>query len=442
MKILIYSLGLPPFRRGGLVNYSVDLAEQLVMEDDNDVTFLYPGKIPLKKSNNLSFKKKKVNYPFQCYEMVNPLPVSLTFGNSIDASPFYEKRDKSEIRNFIKKLSPDVVHIHTIMGLPKEYLEVLKDENVKTVYTTHDYYGLCPKMLTNDSIEKLKSSECSYDCMLCSAGPSLMKIHLMQSHFYQVFKESRIVKYIREKQRKRVTEELNVYHFNKEQVEKRYQLRKYYLQMFKLIDYYHFNSSVSESVYKKYLPNIKGRVLPIVEKGLQRSNIKKETTDHVTIGFLGGVSTKKGFNQIKQVTNSLVQKGLSFKLLCAGSESDDAFFKKTNVNNLGIISRSEINRFYHQIDLLIVPSQWHETFGLVVLEALVNNVPVFCSNLVGAKDILSSKFVFDSEQDLLNKLNGFIKSTVIREKIFEEVKNMSYEISFSNHVKEVIKIFY
>lgn len=110
MKILIYSLGLPPFRRGGLVNYSVDLAEQLAKED-NEITFLYPGKMPLKRSNSLSFKKRKVNYPFQCYEMINPLPVSLTFGNSIDASPFYEKRDKSEIRNFIKKLSPDVVWV-------------------------------------------------------------------------------------------------------------------------------------------------------------------------------------------------------------------------------------------------------------------------------------------------------------------------------------------
>ena len=213
------------------------------------------------------------------------------------------------------------------MGLPKEYLEVLKDEKVKTVYTTHDYYGLCPKMLTNDPLDKLKSSECSYDCMLCSVGPSLNKIHLMQSHFYQTFKELKVVKYLREKQRKRITEDLNTYHFNKEQVGKRYHLRKYYLQMFKLIDYYHFNSSVSESVYKKYLPNIKGKVLPIVEKGLQRSSIKKEAIDPVTIGFLGGVSTKKGFNQIKQVTNSLVQKGLSFKLLCAGSESDDIFLK-------------------------------------------------------------------------------------------------------------------
>lgn len=442
MKILIYSLGLPPFRRGGLVNYSVDLAEQLAMEDDNDVTFLYPGKIPLKKSNNLSFKKKKVNYPFQCYEMVNPLPVSLTFGNSIDASPFYEKRDKSEIRNFIKKLSPDVVHIHTIMGLPKEYLEVLKDENVKTVYTTHDYYGLCPKMLTNDPLDKLKSSECSYDCMLCSVGPSLNKIHLMQSHFYQIFKELKVVKYLREKQRKRMTEDLNTYHFNKEQVGKRYHLRKYYLQMFKLIDYYHFNSSVSESVYKKYLPNIKGKVLPIVEKGLQRSSIKKEAIDPVTIGFLGGVSTKKGFNQIKQVTNSLVQKGLSFKLLCAGSESDDIFFKKSNVNNLGIISRSEINNFYHQIDLLIVPSQWHETFGLVVLEALANNVPVLCSDWVGAKDLVPIWCVFCNQSELFLKLKSFICSTTKRKELYKEIFELQINIDFARHVRKIKKNFY
>lgn len=441
MKILIYSLGLPPFRRGGLVNYSVDLAEQLAKED-NEVTFLYPGKMPLKRSNSLSFKKRKVNYHFQCYEMINPLPVSLTFGNSIDASPFYEKRDKSEIRNFIKRLSPDVVHIHTIMGLPKEYLEVLKDENVKTVYTTHDYYGLCPKMLTNDPLDKLKSSECSYDCMLCSVGPSLTKIHLMQSHFYQCFKEFRIVRHFREKQRKRVTEDLNVYSFNKEQVKKRYRLRKYYLQMFKLIDCYHFNSSVSELVYKKYLPNIKGKVLPIVEKGLRRSNRKKEVTDHVTIGFLGGVSAKKGFKQIKQVANSLVQQGLEFKLLCAGSESDDTFFKKENVNNLGIIPRSEINSFYQQLDLLVVPSQWHETFGLVVLEALANNVPVLCSDWVGAKDVLPSNLVFNNERDLFKKLSNFIQFSTVREKIFEEVKDISYENNFSDHVKEIIKTFY
>lgn len=441
MKILIYSLGLPPFRRGGLVNYSVDLAEQLAKED-NEVTFLYPGKMPLKRSNSLSFKKRKVNYHFQCYEMINPLPVSLTFGNSIDASPFYEKRDKSEIRNFIKRLSPDVVHIHTIMGLPKEYLEVLKDENVKTVYTTHDYYGLCPKTLTNDPIDKLKSSECSYDCMLCSVGPSLNKIHLMQSHFYQTFKELKVVKYLREKQRGKITDSFGIYHFDEKQAKRRYKLRKYYLKMFELIDCYHFNSSVSESIYKKYLPNINGKILSITEKGLQREMRKKEVTDQVTIGFLGGVSEKKGFKQVKQVTNKLNEKGMQFKVLCAGSESNDRFFEKPNVNNLGIISRSEMNNFYHKIDLLVVPSQWHETFGLVILEALVNNVPVLCSDWVGAKDLVPVNCVFFNQEDLLKKLESFISSTKIRQRFFNQINQKIINTDFTKHVQKVYNEFY
>lgn len=441
MKILIYSLGLPPFRRGGLVNYSVDLAEQLA-KGNNKVTFLYPGKMPLKKSNYLSFKKKKVNYSFQCYEMTNPLPVSLTFGNSTDVLPFFEKRDKLKIRRFIKIISPDVVHIHTIMGLPKEYLEVLKEENIKTVFTTHDYYGLCPKMLTSNPLERLKSSECSYDCMLCSLGPSLNKIRLMQSHFYQVFKESKIVKCFREKQRQKVTDALTTYYFDEGQARKRYKLRKYYLQMFKLIDYYHFNSSVSESIYKKYLPNIKGKVLPITEKGLQKDVVKKEVADQVTIGFLGGVSYKKGFKQVKQVTARLTEQGLNFKLLCAGSESNDPFFKKTNVNNLGIIPRSKLNEFYHKIDLLVVPSQWHETFGLVVLEALANNVPVVCSDRVGAKDLVPVNSVFSSQEELLEKLRGFICSRKIRQSFFDQINQRNINIDFTKHVRKVYNEFY
>lgn len=441
MRILIYSLGLPPFRRGGLVNYSVDLAEELAKEG-NEVTFLYPGKMPLKKSGYLSFKKKKVNYSFQCYEMVNPLPVSLTFGNSIDVLPFFEERDKSKIRSFIKKISPDVVHVHTIMGLPKEYLEVLKEENIKTVFTTHDYYGLCPKMLASDPLESLKSSECSYDCMLCSVGPSLSKIRLMQSHLYQTFKDSRIVKYFREKQRKKVTEGPNVYHFDEQQAKQRYQLREYYLQMFKLIDYYHFNSSVSESIYKKYLPRIKGKVIPIAEKGLRRRKRKKEVRNSVTIGFLGGVSEKKGFKQVKQVTNELSSEGLQFNLLCAGSESNDHFFEKSNVTNLGIISRAEISNFYREIDLLVVPSQWHETFGLVVLEALANNVPVLCSDLVGAKDILPSNLIFHNQNELVMKLTDFILISNYRNQVKMEIQDVNINFNFSDHVKRVADAFY
>ena len=76
MKILQYTLGLPPYRRGGLPQYSTDLSEEL-SEQGEDVTVLYPGKMGLKDSSKLQFKPKKSNYSFKVVELVNPLPVSL-----------------------------------------------------------------------------------------------------------------------------------------------------------------------------------------------------------------------------------------------------------------------------------------------------------------------------------------------------------------------------
>ena len=133
---------------------------------------------------------------------------------------------------------------------------------------------------------------------------------------------------------------------------------------------------------------------------------------------------------------------MNFKLLCAGSESNDPFFKKTNVNNLGIIPRSKLNEFYHKIDLLVVPSQWHETFGLVVLEALANNVPVVCSDRVGAKDLVPVNSVFSSQEELLEKLRGFICSRKIRQSFFDQINQRNINIDFTKHVRKVYNEFY
>lgn len=441
MKILIYSLGLPPFRRGGLTNYTIDLAEQLDMDGDS-VTFFYPGKIPLVYGEKTGFKQIDSKYQFTCYEMVNPLPVSLTFGNSVDATKFYAHRDKKEIRKFIKKISPDIVHIHTIMGLPIEFLEVLKEENINTVFTTHDYYGLCPKMLLSSPFKSLKSSQCSYDCLLCSAGPSFSKLRLMQSHFYQKFKESKIIKYVRSKQRRKVSNNTDVYFFNEEQVKARYLLREYYLKMFSLIDNYHFNSTVTRNIFKKFLPNIKGAVVPLTEKGLSRHLVANVQHKQVTIGFLGGTSKKKGFKLLTDAVDKLNQQDLSFYLICAGSTTSNSFFDRANVRNVGIIPRKKIDEFYRKIDVLVVPSQCHETFGLVVLEALANNVPVICSDKVGATDLLNPLFIFRNEDELVKKLRNIILFPEVRRKLVQALSLLKVNFSFSKHVDEIRKIFY
>lgn len=441
MKILIYGLGLPPFRRGGLVEYSVGLAEQLA-ENGNQVTFLYPGKIPLLGSKKCTFRKKKTNYEFNCYELINPLPVSLTFGNSVDVSKFYEYRSKDEIRRFISKVAPDIVHLHTIMGIPIQFLEVLKEKSIKIVYTTHDYYGLCPKMLSESPLEALASSKCTYDCMMCKVGPNIGKIKIMQSHLYQTFKNSRIFKYLRSKQKENFKAEDTPYTFNKYQVIKRYELRKYYLDLFSKVDSFHFNSSVAKEVFRQYLPNIKGKVVPLVIDDLKREKKRKVPRKEVKVGFLGGIDNKKGFFLLKKTLGQLYLNGMSFNVICAGSNTNDPFFMKNYVENLGIISKNEIKNFYNQIDLLVVPSLWHETFGLVVVEAITNNVPVICSDTVGAKDLIPSNYVFHDKKELFFKLKQFIMSVDTRRKAFSDFYNLEYDVNLKKHALVISKEFY
>ena len=157
MKILEYTLGLPPFRRGGLPRYSTDLSEELAQ--NNEVYLLYPGQInPYSKKIKLSRKNNK--YSFNTIEMKNSLPVSLGLGIK-DEKYYMEERDISSLKKFIKDIKPDVVHFHTLMGMPKEFLEYLHNKKIKSIYTTHDFYGLCPKMLSKNSKEELSSSKCS-----------------------------------------------------------------------------------------------------------------------------------------------------------------------------------------------------------------------------------------------------------------------------------------
>lgn len=50
---------------------------------------------------------------------------------------------------------------------------------------------------------------------------------------------------------------------------------------------------------------------------------------------------------------------------------------------------TDLETVFGEMDLLVVPSIWPETFGYVVLEALSYGVPVLMSGHVGARDILA-----------------------------------------------------
>lgn len=53
---------------------------------------------------------------------------------------------RKESLKFLNTINPDIIHIHTLMGLPIEFIRAAKELKIKIIFTTHDYYGLCPKV--------------------------------------------------------------------------------------------------------------------------------------------------------------------------------------------------------------------------------------------------------------------------------------------------------
>lgn len=63
-----------------------------------------------------------------------------------------------------------------------------------------------------------------------------------------------------------------------------------------------------------------------------------------------------------------------------------------NITNFGKYNQKQMMQYLDQIDLVVLPSRWHETFGLIALEVLASGTKVVVSSKMGVKDILPNDF--------------------------------------------------
>lgn len=164
MRILHYTLGFSPYRSGGLVRYATDLMEAQI-KLGHKVVALYPGGTScLTKKCYIKFDNKYGHIP--TYEIVNPLPVPLMYGlKDVTSITSVVKIDVRSFEKLLKDIRPEVIHLHTLMGLPLRFLELAKEGDIKIVFTSHDYFGLCLKVNFIDET----------GCVCCGATPDRCK---------------------------------------------------------------------------------------------------------------------------------------------------------------------------------------------------------------------------------------------------------------------------
>lgn len=436
MKILHYNLGLPPYRSGGLTKYSTDL--MIEQSKNKDVYLLFPGRYTI--SNKLKIKKFKNFRNIKVFEILNPKPVPLMGGvENIDEFIKPIENCRKESLNFLNTIKPDIIHIHTLMGLPIEFIRAAKELKIKIIFTTHDYYGLCPK------VNFLKCDGCLNMCHECNKNSySIKKIKIMQSGVYRTFKESSIIKYIRKNVKKNdLKKESNKVLTGDSVLEKNLEyekLRGYYIEILNLFDKLHFNSSITKDVYNKFCKT-NGDIISITHSSIKDNRLIKDFKNKkLRILFLGSLDEYKGclylINVLKEINSSL------WELNIYGNDYQIDFGNE-NIHLNGRYRQKELSSIMKNNDILIVPSLWKETFGFTLLEGLSNAIPIIATDTVGSKDLIkNNKTGIIIKKDLMKET---IKNLIYNREILEEInKNIikdKYVFEMKNHEK-IIEEYY
>ena len=100
-------------------------------------------------------------------------------------------------------------------------------------------------------------------------------------------------------------------------------------------------------------------------------------------------------------------------MLCDYCRCLDKFRKDIDgkqIEYLGAIPHSEINKLFGKAKAFIFPIQWDEPFGMVFIEALASGTPVFTLKKGSASEIVingETGYVAENEAELLEKVSKF-----------------------------------
>ena len=193
MIIVHYTLGLYPDRTGGLNRYATDLLKE--QSKEHDVSVLIPGNWKPWRSN-CYIGKEIVNQGLRCYKLNNALPVPLLYGIKKTQDFINRKINTNSFERFYEHVRPEVIHLHTLMGMPEDALRFFKEKGVKIIYTSHDYFGICPKVNMINQQGELCEAPDPTKCMICNSNaPSTLFLRLRNSS--AAFKLRDLLKWIR-----------------------------------------------------------------------------------------------------------------------------------------------------------------------------------------------------------------------------------------------------
>ena len=194
--------------------------------------------------------------------------------------------------------------------------------------------------------------------------------------------------------------------------------------------------------------NCKLHILPNFINGIKDTNLLNRTfitditNDNVKILYLGHMIESKGFKRALVIANIICKNHPNFIFNFYGNFFDNKnyiFFNKylrdndlcKNVNFLGFCSNEQKKEVFFHNNLLIMPS-YSEAFPLVLMESLLNGLPVVATNTGAVEEIVKE---YGTLIDDINEEEIYIEQFISG--IFDTIKNFNLikSIESSEYIK-------
>ena len=182
----------------------------------------------------------------------------------------------------------------------------------------------------------------------------------------------------------------------------------------------------------------------------------KSNGDCLTIGFAGNFMNAFDFQPIQRALKNINDK-LKIKFILAGdgglrNEVEKCFLEHNNVHFLGWLDGEQLDSFFEEIDLFVIPLKQRRDFSLSfpnkAMDALSRSKPILCScsgSLANFLEMNSCGFYFDPNSNdaltnLLERLNNNREEIETMVKNIDKVydKNFNHKENYQNLASKIM----
>lgn len=244
---------------------------------------------------------------------------------------------RSQMRRIIRAERPDVVHTHNLGGFSVSAWDAAQAHSLPVVHTLRDYSLLCPRNMFR------RGANCTSQCLQCApfAAP-------------------------RRRLSQRVTGVVGI---------SRFVLERH-------LAYGYFEEASFRTVIHNPFP---------VEGSRQNAASPTARNRPLQVGFLGRLSPMKGIESLLDAVRALSEGRVHLRIGGTGAQAYEAALRSryegTQITFCGFV---DPDAFLPTVDILVVPSMWHEPFGRVVIEAYGHGVPVVAAQRGGLPEIVET----------------------------------------------------